>query len=662
MPSKPTTVKDSMILTIFLSIIFFLVTGQALADKAEVKIGVLANRGTELCYQEWDSTADYLSQAIPERLFKIVPLPFDKVDAAVANREIDFIIANSAIYVELEMKYFCSRIATLINKSQTGGSTVFGGVIFFRADRQDINALSDLRGKNFVAAHQDSLGGWLAAWGELKKAGLSPFQDFAQLNFAGTQDGVVLAVRDHRADAGTVRTDVLERMSAEGKISLQDFKIIPYKGRGPAYTNFPFLLSTRLYPEWPVARLSQISDELARKVSAALLTLPSDSPAAKSAKVEGWTIPYNYETVHELLRFLQVGPYQQHGKSTISEVMRDHWHILLLAFTLLVMLSTGTVFVINLNFKLKKVGTSLRNELAERQEAEEEIQRLSRRNQLILETVGEGIIGLDIRGRAIFVNPAAAAMTGYAQDELINQEMHQTLHHCKADGSVYPLEECPIEESLKHGTCCRVRDEVLWRKDGTKFPVTYLSAPIIEHGEIVGAVVTFDDITVIKDAELALRESEREREKEHLKTVNLESLGYLAGGIAHDFNNFLTAILGSVSLVIETINKVGDGEELHQILMQAEQATLKARSLAQQLLTFAKGGVPDKQLISLPEIVKQVAGFACVGSSARCEFIFPENLWAVEADPDQLSQLINNLAINAVQAMPGGGIITIIFS
>jgi PAS domain S-box-containing protein len=339
--------------------------------------------------------------------------------------------------------------------------------------------------------------------------------------------------------------------------------------------------------------------------------------------------------------------------------LRDHWHIFLLAFTLLVMLFTGTVYVINLNFKLKKVGTSLRNELQERQEAEEGVQRLSRRNQLILETVGEGIIGIDMRGRAIFVNPAAAAMTGYAQDELINQEMHQILHHCKSDGLVYPLEECPIEKSLKHGTCCRVRDEVLWRKDGTNFPVTYLSAPIIEHSEIVGAVVTFDDITDIKEAELALRESEREREKEHLKTVNLESLGYLAGGIAHDFNNFLTAILGSVSLVIETIKKVGDGEELHQILMQAEQATLKARSLAQQLLTFAKGGAPDKQPISLPDIVKQVASFACVGSSTRCEFIFPANLWAVEADPDQLSQLINNLAINAVQAMPGGGIITI---
>jgi PAS domain S-box-containing protein len=760
---------------------------QVFASKQDIRVGILANRGIEQCYNEWNSTADYLSAVVPEYLFKIVALPFEKLGSAVANREIDFVVTNSAMYVELEQKYFCSRIATLVNRGPGKGCTLFGGVIFFRSDRNDIKTLIDLRGKKFVAVDEYSLGGWRAAWGELKRAGIDPHKDFIELKFAGTHDGSVLAVRDGLADAGTVRTDTLERMTTEGKVSLEDFRVIPFHGSGPGYDDFPFLLSTRLYPEWPFAKLRHTSDELARRVAAALLTLPGDNPAARSAKVEGWTIPYNYEPVDELLKLLRVGPYENFGKVTPEDVLREYGHLILGFGTLLLLVGVGTLYVAKLNSSLRKSRLLLEEELNERSRAEEEVQRLSRYNELILNTAGEAIVGLDLQGKVAFVNPAAASMTGYAIeellgsdlhgmihhtrpdgtpyptaecpmfrsikyasfsrvndellwkkdgtsfraiysssplidngqtlgaviafwditdriageeklrrllnqnqmildaagegivgldnqgivtfispaaarltgyeiDELIGKNLHDYLHHSKPYGTPYPLEECPMHHTLKSGKASLVRDEMLWRKNGTCFDATYFSNPIIENDIVIGAVVTFWDVTERKQTEAALRESERAREKEHQKTANLEALSHLAGGIAHDFNNLLMAILGNLSLGMV---KSDEGNPLYQIIQKAEQATLKARGLAQQMLTFAKGGTPDKKHILLPDLIKEAAGFATVGSSARCEIAIPDHLWAIEADPDQITQVIQNLVINAAQAMPTGGTIKV---
>jgi two-component system sporulation sensor kinase A len=134
--------------------------------------------------------------------------------------------------------------------------------------------------------------------------------------------------------------------------------------------------------------------------------------------------------------------------------------------------------------------------------------RLIHQNELILNAVGEGIFGLDLDGNTIFINPAAAKMIGYEVHELIGKNQHSILHHSKPDGSPYSIEECPIFASLK-GKVSHVTNEVFWKRDGTSFPVEYVSAPIYEQGEITGAVVTFRDITKRHKSEKELRDSER---------------------------------------------------------------------------------------------------------------------------------------------------------
>jgi diguanylate cyclase (GGDEF)-like protein/PAS domain S-box-containing protein len=147
-------------------------------------------------------------------------------------------------------------------------------------------------------------------------------------------------------------------------------------------------------------------------------------------------------------------------------------------------------------------------DISEGKKAAQEIERLNRRNRLILESAGEGIYGLDAEGRTTFVNPAAARLTGYDPEELIGRSQHEVIHHSWPDGTPYPERECPIYAALKDGEVRRLDNEVFWRKGGTAFPVEYTSTPIWEDGEVTGAVVTFTDITERKGSREELQESE----------------------------------------------------------------------------------------------------------------------------------------------------------
>ncbi|HEX8684706.1 MAG TPA: PAS domain S-box protein, partial [Ardenticatenaceae bacterium] len=144
-------------------------------------------------------------------------------------------------------------------------------------------------------------------------------------------------------------------------------------------------------------------------------------------------------------------------------------------------------------------------DITEQKQAQEAIEQLRRQNELILNSAGEGIYGIDRDGRTTFVNPAAARMLGWDQEELIGRLLHDLVHHTRPDGSPYPREECPILDTIKDGISRSVDTERFWRKDGTSLPVEYISTPIWEAGEVVGAVITFQDITERVRAQDALR-------------------------------------------------------------------------------------------------------------------------------------------------------------
>ena len=183
-------------------------------------------------------------------------------------------------------------------------------------------------------------------------------------------------------------------------------------------------------------------------------------------------------------------------------------------------------------------------------------------------------------------------------------------------------------------------------KDGSRRVIADSGAPIRDrNSKIVGVVVVFRDIS-----------NEQRMEEELLKVKKLESVGVLAGGIAHDFNNILAAILGNIELAGMSIDSASEAQPL---LLEAKKASIRAKDLTQQLLTFAKGGDPVKTTASLGNIIVDSANFVLHGSSVVCNYNIPKDLWHVDVDTGQISQVIQNIIINADQAMPDGGVIKV---
>jgi len=154
----------------------------------EISIGVLAFRGTLAAVNRWQPTADYLSQKIPQHHFQVIPLGLGQLRSATSEGSIDFFITNTGEYVDLEVHYGISRLATLQNVIVDKKQTTFGSVIFVRADRSDIQTLQDLKGKSFIGVKETGFGGFRMAWRELLEAGVNPSEDFSLLRFSGRSE------------------------------------------------------------------------------------------------------------------------------------------------------------------------------------------------------------------------------------------------------------------------------------------------------------------------------------------------------------------------------------------------------------------------------------------------------------------------------------------
>jgi two-component system, LuxR family, sensor histidine kinase TtrS len=279
----------------------------ASANAGDYKIGILAKNGATKAMSTWGGLGKYLTEHVPGDSFTIVPLDFTEVMPAIEESKVDYFLVNSSMFVTAKVKYGCEAIATMINSRQGKPLQSFGGVIFTYVDRDDINSIADIKGKKFMAVKENSFGGWQMAYKEILDSGVDPLTDFANMEFGGKHDNVVFAVQNGTVDAGTVRTDTLERLAAAGDVDLSEFKIISEK----KYDNFPFVISTALYPEWPLAKVAATDDAAAQKVVKALLTLKSDDPAAKSAKIVGWAKPSDYSGVEALQKLLKVGAYTE---------------------------------------------------------------------------------------------------------------------------------------------------------------------------------------------------------------------------------------------------------------------------------------------------------------------------------------------------------------
>jgi PAS domain S-box-containing protein len=261
--------------------------------------------------------------------------------------------------------------------------------------------------------------------------------------------------------------------------------------------------------------------------------------------------------------------------------------------------------------------------------------------QALLDSAGEGIWGVDLKGNCIFVNRAALAMLGYEADELVGRNMHAMVHHHYPDGREYPREECSVYGVFCHNQAFSNRLDHVFRKDGSLFYAEMSAQPIVQHGETRGAVVTFRDVTQARLSEEALRRSEK-----------LAAVGQLASAIAHEINNPLEAVINLLYLM----RTADSAEDMRTYASLAEQEIARISDITMQTLRFHRqqtaAAAVDLQE-TIPAVLRLYAGrfvsrHVCVKARLR------ETPTAMLLEGD-VRQVLNNLVRNAHDAMPKGG-------
>ncbi|ADH85633.1 ATP-binding protein [Desulfurivibrio alkaliphilus] len=348
----------------------------------------------------------------------------------------------------------------------------------------------------------------------------------------------------------------------------------------------------------------------------------------------------------------------------------EYLPVILLTGALLLILTAAAAWLLNLNRHLRRSESDLqqaRHFLEQR--VEERTAELSRLNRLLeeenqarlealsqladerqrltvtLRSIGDGVITTDTARRVELLNAVAEEMCGWTEEEARGRrltEVFQLINHRTGQAVVDP-----VEKVLATGRVVELANHVsLVAKDGSRRSIADSAAPIIDiDGTIIGAVLVFRDVT------------EKERlEEEAIRAQKMESLGVMAGGIAHDFNNALTAIHGNVSLARLQLPANG---ETAGLLQSAEVAIMQASGLARQLLTFAKGGKPIRKVVPMATLIRDSVEMILRGSAVRAEFELATDLRPAEVDAGQITQVLQNLAVNARQAMPEGGVLQV---
>ncbi|MEA1996261.1 MAG: PAS domain S-box protein [Gemmatimonadota bacterium] len=276
-------------------------------------------------------------------------------------------------------------------------------------------------------------------------------------------------------------------------------------------------------------------------------------------------------------------------------------------------------------------------DITERKQAEEALLQTELEKRMILDSISAIITFCDKDMKIKWANRAATESAGTTFNKMIGQFCYRVF-----EDSHELCDNCQAEKAFETG---KPQETEVTSQDGNRTWVC-VCHPVLDNNQVtLGLVNVIQDVTTF-----------RQLEAERNKASKLESIGVLAGGIAHDFNNILTAVLGNISLAMLYTDSE---EELSQVLAEAEKAGCRAKDLTRQLITFSRGGAPIRKMVSMAELIKDAAGFALRGSNVDCRFSIQDDLWSAEVDEGQIKQVINNLVLNADDAMQDGGIVDV---
>ncbi|WP_230086399.1 diguanylate cyclase domain-containing protein [Halomonas sp. 328] len=440
-------------------------------------LGVFAYRPPEVMEARYRPLADYLSEQLGDARVALEVLGLDEIESAIAQRRLDLLMTNPSHYLQVRSRSsLTGALATMINAEQGEAVTHLGGVMIRAAHANEIQALSDLRGRRIAIPGERFLGGFQAHVFELHQAGIELGRD-TQLMELGSHDAVVQAVLSGRAEVGLIRTGILERLIASGELEAGRLAVI----NPQRLVDFPYQVSTRLYPEWPFIALPQVAPERVRQVAVALFSLSPEHPAARAAHIAGFAPPQDYLPVEQLARTLRLAPFDAAPQFTWGDIWARYWMGLLGA-------GVGLVLVAGLLLLLWH-----RNRLMRHQQ--DRLRLLAS----VFSHSHEGIMITSPAGEILEVNEAFTRITGYSRDEAVGHNarlLSAGRHEPEFYASLW-------RQLLERGNW----EGEVWnrRKGGQAYPQRLtISAVNDEAGQLQRYVGLMSDITEFKAHQQAL--------------------------------------------------------------------------------------------------------------------------------------------------------------
>jgi len=667
-------------------------------------IGVLAFRGQQDAIERWAPTALYLSQRISDYRFRIVPLTLEGMLSHVEQDRLDFVLTNTGNYVVLENAFGISRLATLKVRHLGEDFTQFGAVIFTRHENSELNTLEDIAGRSMMAVSEKAFGGFQMAWRELLDAGVDPFEDLRTLKFAGfPQDDIVHSVLAGKVDAGTVRSGTLERMAADGLIDIDRIKVLGVRQS----ETFPFLHSTRLYPEWPFAKARKTPEKLAQRVAIALLELQPDSEAAARAFAAGWTIPLDYGPVHELFRELEIGPYAYLSKPSLVSVWREYRGWIVFSLAMMLLLVGLLILIGRANRRISHSESRYREEANQRKQAQEllakhkedlevrvsertaelaEVNTSLRRSEATLRAIHDITTDPDLQFEAKlegllregcrFFEMEFSTSVSLAEKGLdIICQVGTDSGDDLAELAAYLVAEMRaveqpvvIPDFTKHCFGNEVTRPAGFRGSAlaAEFQVDDEIAGYIIFASVLPASREFSDVDIdilqlmaqwlggeTERNQINRRAQEHQAQLAHISRLN--TMGEMATGIAHELNQPLTAILNYSSGSLRLLNKRGGGDdELHDAIENIGNDARRAAGIIKSLREFIKRGEHKPESFALPACIESAIDLLrpqLMRNEIDVSFSCSDEVNEIVADRVQIEQVVVNLLVNAVDAV-----------
>ncbi len=591
-----------------------------------ITVGILAKRGEAIEKNRFYPLEEYLKKrtSLP---IEFRYLPFEELKKEALEGRLSFIITNSyqAILIkELALKngYSYKVILSIGQYELADYYPYFGGVIFTRKE-VPIQSLAELKGKTFGAVNPDSFGGYLIALYELYKAGIK--EEDLKTKFYGTHDAVVHAVLKGEVVAGTVRTGILERMAKVGEIKLEDIKVLAPK----SFPNFPLLISSPLYPEWPVLANANLPEKTLKEFARLLLEIPPDSELAKSIEAV-FFLPQDYSPINQLMLELMKGPYEELKGFYFQWFWKKYFPYL---FTLLI------IFLALLSYL--SYNLYLRNR--ELKKTKEALEREANFLDTVLRHTDHMIFQLDLAGNLLWANQKG--------DRVCAEEL--------GGKGLMNIKDCTFTKNLKH-ISDYFSNQLYLKEDRYNF---------VETVEIDGYERTYEGefVAVKRDGKavsvlLFLRDvtekSIIERQKVYLEKLTV--LKSVAGGLAHDFNNLLSSVFNRLELMRLKLQPSFKSEEISTLYEELSQSLNQLKILGRELLTLVRGEPTKKEMVNPLLIVKEYTKLALAGrSNYQVEYVVEKPLPRVEVDRELFSILWINLCLNAFDATPKGGKVVI---